>query len=413
MVTTLMIKSNLLPLAFFFCFLTGNVDAQALKVYVLCGQSNMQGHAKVETIDYIGDDLKTKPLLKMMRTKRGKPRVCKNVWISYLTADGSGNGEGFGQLTTGYGARRNPKQDGGKIGPEFTFGLCMDKATKEPILLIKTAWGGKSLHTDFRSPSSGPYEFTEQQLANFAKQKKDIDKIKAEKIAATGKYYRLMIDHVRSVLADIKRVYPKYNKRRGFELAGFVWFQGFNDLVDRDTYPNREKPGGYGQYGKGLSAFIRDVRKDLATPKLPFVIGVLGVNGPLDEMGRYKAVYRNFRAAMAAPTKEREFKGNVVAVQTAPYWDIPLAKIEAKLDQVRELENKLRRKHKDSANKNGDMTKAEQKAHVKKFRTKLISKREEKVYKRGASNAGYHYLGCAKTMALIGEAFAGAMLKMQ
>ncbi|MGB0742322.1 MAG: sialate O-acetylesterase, partial [Planctomycetaceae bacterium] len=27
-----------------------------LKIYILAGQSNMEGHAKVETFDYIGDD---------------------------------------------------------------------------------------------------------------------------------------------------------------------------------------------------------------------------------------------------------------------------------------------------------------------------------------------------------------------
>jgi alpha-galactosidase len=33
--------------------------------------------------------------------------------------------------------------------------------------------------------------------------------------------------------------------------------------------------------------------------------------------------------------------------------------------------------------------------------------------KRGASNGGYHYLGCAKTFALMGEAFAEASLRMR
>jgi hypothetical protein len=40
-------------------------------------------------------------------------------------------------------------------------------------------------------------------------------------------------------------------------------------------------------------------------------------------------------------------------------------------------------------------------------------KGEEALWKRGASNGGYHYLGCAKTMALIGKAFAEAVLTMQ
>lgn len=55
----------------------------------------------------------------------------------------------------------NPTKDGGKIGPEFTFGLTMDAALAEPVLIIKTEWGGKSLHTDFRPPSAGPYELND------------------------------------------------------------------------------------------------------------------------------------------------------------------------------------------------------------------------------------------------------------
>ena len=52
-----------------------------LKIYILAGQSNMEGHAKVETFDYIGDDPNTAPLLKEMRGPDGKPRVCERVWI--------------------------------------------------------------------------------------------------------------------------------------------------------------------------------------------------------------------------------------------------------------------------------------------------------------------------------------------
>ena len=44
---------------------------------------------------------------------------------------------------------------------------------------------------------------------------------------------------------------------------------------------------------------------------------------------------------------------------------------------------------------------------------KLITPDEGAMWKRGASNAGYHYLGCGKTMALIGKAFAQAMLSME
>ena len=387
-----------------------SVQAKPLKIYILAGQSNMEGHAKVETFDYMGDDPATAPLLKEMRDKQGKPRVCKDVYISYLTGRG-GWGKPMigmtkeGKLTTGFGA------DGSKIGPEFTFGLTMQKKHDGPVLIIKTAWGGKSLHTDFRPPSAGPYKLNEWQLKNYPKQEghgipKDFKKWKADKKAATGHYYRLMADHVKKVLADIKQVYPDYDPKQGYELAGFVWFQGWNDMVATHEYPHPDKPGRYDLYSDLLAHFIRDVRKDFNAPKMPFVIGVMGVGGVQD-----KPNY--FRQAMAAPTALPEFKRNVLAVETAPYWDEPLGEIEAKHGKVRQMGYFLRSKHKDHANKDGKMTKEQQQAYLKEFRAKLITPADEAMWKRGASNAGYHYLGCAKTMALIGKAFAEANLKME
>ena len=82
-------------------------DAKKLKIFILAGQSNMEGQAKIETFDYIGDDPATAPLLKQMRDADGKPAVCDNVWISYLTGSDT-VGEGAGKLTAGYGSRRNP-----------------------------------------------------------------------------------------------------------------------------------------------------------------------------------------------------------------------------------------------------------------------------------------------------------------
>ena len=282
----------------------------------------MEGQARIETFDYIGDDPATAPLLKEMRGADGKPAVCDKVWISYLTGSRGNDGEGLGKLTAGYGSRSNPSEDGDKIGPEFTFGLTMEKAHDGPVLIIKTAWGGKSLHTDFRPPSAGPYKLNAWQLENYPKQEghgipKDFKKWKVDKKAATGHYYRLMTSHVKTVLADIKRVYPDYDPKQGYELAGFVWFQGWNDMVDGQTYPGANKAGRFDLYSKLFAHFIRDVRKDFNAPKMPFVIGVMGVGG-MQEKPNY------FRLAMAAPAAMPEFKGNVVAVETAPYWDEPL-----------------------------------------------------------------------------------------
>ena len=395
-----------------FCALTAvalmsasSAQAKPLRVFIRAGQSNMEGHAKIETFDYIGDDRATAPLLKRMRGDDGKPTVCDGAWISYFTGSGDENGEGHGKLTAGYGSRRQPDQDGGKIGPEFTFGLAMDAAFDEPVLLIKTAWGGKSLHTDFRSPSAGPFVFSESQLANYQKQGKDVEAMKTEKAKETGRYYRLMIEHVRRVLADIGRVCPAYEKTQGFEISGFVWLQGWNDLVDSGVYPNRNKPGGYDAYSDTMAHFIRDVRKDLNAPRMPFVIGVLGVGG-----AKANPQTIEFRKAMAAPAALPEFRGNVVAVETAPFWSEELRAIADKHDRVRQMSYFLNSKHKDHANADGKMTDKEKREYLAKYEAQLISPQEAAIWKRGASNAGYHYLGCAKTFAQMGQAFADANL---
>ena len=396
------------------CLAATIAHAKPLKVYILAGQSNMEGHAKVETFGYIGEDPKTKPLLKDMVGRDGKPKTCDKVWISYSTGFRT-FGEGFGKLTTGYGARNNPSQDGGKIGPEFTFGIYMQKHVKEPILIIKTAWGGKSLHTDFRPPSAGAYELPRrtQEIwdkhpngAHGVPKQADRKAWMDKNNAATRVYYDKMMTHVKHVLKDIKRVYPGYKKSQGYKLAGFVWFQGWNDMCDQGTYPHGVKGNRYGLYSELMGHFIRDVRKDLNAPKLPFVIGVLGVDG----VGGQR---KDFQDAMAAPAAMPEFKGNVTAVQTGLYWEKPLGEIDAKRGKVRQMGWFLRSKHKDYPNKDGSMSKEAQKKYVDEFKAKLITAEDEAMWKRGASNAGYHYLGCAKTMAQIGKAFADALLKLQ
>ena len=58
------------------------------------------------------------------------------------------------------------------------------------------------------------------------------------------------------------------------------------------------------------------------------------------------------------------------------------------------------------------MTDEQKREHLRKFEADLITPAEVALWKRGASNAGYHYLGCAKTFALMGQAFAEATLTM-
>ncbi len=369
-----------------------------LKIYILAGQSNMEGHAKATTFDAMARDPFTAPILREMRNANGSSRVCDKVWISYLFGNqiGDPKGEKQGQLWVGYGAQN----DSDKIGPEYTFGLYMQKLVDEPILIIKTAWGGKSLHTDFRPPSAGPYEFNPFQLSKYEKQGKDIAALKAEKLNATGRYYHLMIDYVKRIVGDIKPAYRAYDPKQGYELAGFVWFQGWNDLVDGDVYPDRNKRGGYDSYSTLLAQFIRDVRKDLSAPKMPFVVGVLGVGGAQKK----ENAMVHFREAMAAPASLPEFKGSVVNVLTENFWDPKLEELVTRNDKVGKKSEELR--------KDASLTKEQRATELEKFRAELFTPEERKALE-GASNREYHYLGAAKIVAPIGKALAEAMVRFR
>lgn len=380
----------------FFC--CGKVESKPLKVFILAGQSNMQGHAKVATFDHMAMDPKTAPILREMRSLDGSPRVCGNVWISAI---GIAEEERHGKLTVGYGAKHADP----KIGPEFTFGIYMQKLLDEPVLIIKTAWGGKSLHTDFRSPGAGPYTLNDFQKEQCAKRRLDLEEKQAGIDRASGLYYRLMIEHVRNVLKDIHRVYPEYNPMQGYELAGFVWFQGWNDMVDSGAYPDRGKPGGYDRYSSVLAHFIRDVRTDLSSPDMPFVIGVLGVGGPVDayppSSQRYKGIHDEFRKAMAAPADLPEFRGNVAVVLTEKYWDAQLGELSAREGKVKAKSREL--------NRDKSLDREEKTGILEQYRSEVFTSQEQEILRKGISNAAFHYLGSAKIMAQIGKAFAEAM----
>ncbi|MCA8958873.1 MAG: hypothetical protein KDC38_00105 [Planctomycetes bacterium] len=363
-----------------------------VKVFILAGQSNMQGHAHVRTLEALALDPESASIATELCDASGRPRVCDDVWISSL----SSGGVRTGRLTAGFGADEN------KIGPEFAFGVTARKRLGVPIVIIKAAWGGKSLHTDFRPPSAGPYIFTEAQKSRIEKRGDDPDEARAEKERATGLYYRRMVEHVRSVLADLSALVPGYDATRGYELAGFVWFQGWNDMVDGDAYPLRDEVGGYDAYSVVLTHFIDDVRRDLSAPELPFVIGVMGVGGPTTQFGpdeqRSRAVQQRFRDAMAAPASDPRFAGTVTAVRTEAFWDIELGRLWTRDQKLRRALEERREK--------GEISRAEEEAQLEEARAAAFAPRERTLLEKGVSNAEYHYLGSAKILSKIGRAFA-------
>ena len=162
-------------------------------------------------------------------------------------------------------------------------------------------------------------------------------------------------------------------------------------------------------YSKNLAHFIREVRKDLEVPKVPFVIGVMGAGGPIAKYGpdqkRYAGIHGEFRKAMAAPPKLPEFKGNVTAVFTENYWD-------GQLSELVDRRGKINAKRRDLA-KDQSLTREQRDHAINEFTAKLFTKEEQEILEIGVSNAAYHYLGSAKILGQIGKAFADALAEME
>ena len=377
------------------------IAKEKLKIFILAGQSNMVGHADAHTIATLfhsgterdnkltqlvfkdGSGLSKKALedqlnrakdldeitggisndkIKAMaegaekkaieeKVKKHKEihdaylaKVTSSCVVSdrvYINSIADGNVKS-GKLGVGYGGGKN------KLGPEYGFGLSIAEKIKGPILLIKTSWGGKSINYDFRPPSVGEYQLDEKQKSGG----------KAEQIKNNASLnYRLMNESIRKVLGNLKENHPDYDSDAGHEIAGFVWFQGFNDQFSPDFRNN---------YKDNMIAFIKDIRKEYKVPNMPFVIGVLGTGVTAEKVGENQ-VSIGQREAAKAP----EFKGNVMSVES--YKDYSLFSNEVY-----------------------------QRGWAKNFHQWVTV----------GSDRPYHYLGSGGFFVRLGDSFASAMSEM-
>ena len=121
-----------------------------------------------------------------------------------------------------------------------------------------------------------------------------------------GYFYRLMLTEIRNTLAELKSRFPDYDGRP-YQISGFVWFQGWNDMYNEFQ----------DEYAENMEHFINDVREELDEPDLPFVIGIMGQNGFKEASGNMAIV----KAAQASMNEIVKFKGNVKAIKTDVFWD--------------------------------------------------------------------------------------------
>ena len=256
----------------------------SFKVFLLAGQSNMEGQGVVD-LDHPkyyngGKGILNRVMADPAKAKRyahlkdsdGNWVVRDDAFIRFRNKQGvmaGGVSIGF----TGYGSDKSRHH----IGPELQIGHVLGDAHKQPILLIKTAWGGKSLYKDFRPPSAG---------------------------GETGEYYKKMLAEVKEALAAVDKEFPSL-KGREPEWAGFLWQQGWNDMFDSKALT---------EYEENLVHLVNDLRKEFKSPKLPVVIGELGNGGP-----KAGANMLAIRAAQKAAAEHKGFKGNVKFVSTTAF----------------------------------------------------------------------------------------------
>lgn len=257
---------------------------KVVKVYILAGQSNMVGVGRVAldpaansgqgSLGYLVKNPETAKKYANLVNPDGTWKTRDDVMVYFKRGEQDLKNGG---LTVGFGGDNN------SIGPELEFGTVVGDATAAPVLLIKEAWGGKSLCVDFRPPSSG---------------------------GQLGPFYTSIVTETKDILKNFKTLFPQWQEYTP-QLVGFGWFQGWNDRCDDGT-ASRE-------YEVNMVNFIKDIRKDLAFPNMPFVIGECGLCGPSEANPKALVVMKAQKAAAEKP----EFKGNVAFVGTVNFYREP------------------------------------------------------------------------------------------
>lgn len=251
-----------------------------VRVFVLAGQSNMQGYGTIDDPENdpgsLTDVIQNDPGGKWSGI--GEPGQWKTLEHAFLYFER--NGETIrSNVTVGQGAYAD------LIGPELMFAHQLDEYYEDPVLIIKTAWGGKSLAEDFRPPSAG---------------------------GTTGEFYTAMIRTVKEVTENLGTEFPDIGIT-DFRISGFAWFQGWNDGAS-DDFLN--------EYESNLYHLVHDVRDDLGVPDLPFVIASSGQGGYIQTNDLWVQSMQNIVsvAQESVGCNDTILGGKVGFVDTKPFY---------------------------------------------------------------------------------------------
>lgn len=290
--------------------------SKKVKVFIIMGQSNTLEMGKVKgdqegSLEYAVQHEKLYPF---MVDDSGAWTVRQDVRNVHVMGSG-----GPGKSSV----KRNDwlTVSGGKIGIETGIGHQLGTALEEPVLILKTAIGNRSLGWDLLPPGSPSYEYDlevkdkatkEVQKKTFVYAGYGQSPDKWEKGTEptpigwkAGVQYDGDVARAKDVLANLDQFYPG---AQGYEIAGFLWWQG-----DKDRY----NEGHAAMYEKNLNNLIAALRKDFDAPQAKFVCATLGQTSKEDASGNEKMIL-DAMLAISDAAKYPELEGDVATVYTHP-----------------------------------------------------------------------------------------------
>ena len=388
------------------CDVPAAYATRPVKVYILAGQSNMVGMGRVD-----GDGPGT--LNTITNTENKFPNLVDETgeWIirDDVMYRGVVTDVGSGQLSA--------TVAGTTFGPELGFGQVMGYYHDEPVLLIKSSQGNRSISWDYAPPSTERFEYNGRIYAGYGEGPNswlvgegptpyiwycgkqwddclvDEDDMGAAAWADATDYLELKgmqyqvrhngltylskayhtsslasepgvgadwetywslysIENVTDVLDNFATEYPDY-AAQGFEIAGYVWWQGHADQAEPFAT----------LYESNMVNFINDIRDyyenrypNNIVVDAPFVLATVAFDGGWDNTSAGYLTIADAQLAVSDPVKYPEYDGNVKTAEARGYW-----------------------------------------------RDSSIS----------PTGAGYHYNGNAETYMLVGDALGRAMMELE
>jgi hypothetical protein len=279
-----------------------------VKVFVLLGQSNMLGFGRVGPKDTKGSleyMVHEKGKYGFLKDDEGRWTVRKDVRYVHVM---DRRGVDYKDLETFQVMKNDWLTVAGNFGPELGFGHVMGHVLDEPVLVLKACIGNRSLGWDLLPPGSPRYEFEGRVYAGYKDVAPSWEKGAEPKAVNwyAGRQYDADTAHAKTVLKNLKKYFPDY-QGQGYEVAGFVWWQGHKD----------QNAAHAAKYEENLVRLIKSLRKDFAAPDAKFVLAT-GCGNPQRE--GFGLTIAEAQLAVGDAKKHPEFRGNVTAVDTRDLW---------------------------------------------------------------------------------------------